>query len=94
MLPLARRAAARNLSVRELETTVRNENRKIIPEKLPDTGKVDYIADLENKVTSLIGRRCRITSTPRSKFIQIEFVNNDDLEDILKRICGKSPIED
>lgn len=94
MLPLARCAAARNLSVRELETTVRNENRKIIPEKLPDTGKVDYIADLENKVTSLIGRRCRITSTPRSKFIQIEFVNNDDLEDILKRICGKSPIED
>lgn len=94
MIPLAERTAARNLSVRELEATVKKMNREAPEEKKDNLNKVDYIADLESKVTSIIGRRCKITSTPRSKFIQIEFVNNDDLEDILKRVCGRTPVDD
>lgn len=94
MIPLAERTAARNLSVRELEATVKKMNRESPEEKKDNLNKVDYIADLESKVTSIIGRRCKITSTPRSKFVQIEFVNNDDLEDILKRVCGRTPVDD
>lgn len=94
---LARKAALRNLSVREVESTVKalnkayqegNDNVKSVT--IPS---VNYIAELENKATSLTGRRVRISGTKNRRVIQIEYIDNEDLESILEKICGMEIIE-
>lgn len=102
MIPLAKKAASRNLSVREVETAVKALNKESQdgntssdePEKnLLVVSPVNYIAELENKAMSLIGRRVRISGSKNRKVIQIEYMDNDDLETILEKICGQEIIE-
>lgn len=94
---LARKAALRNLSVREVESTVKALNKAY--QEGNDNGKsvtvpsVNYIAELENKATSLTGRRVRISGTKNRRVIQIEYMDNEDLESILEKICGMEIIE-
>ena len=93
MMPLAQKAMNRNLSVREIEAAVKTANRAYLAE-MRASGKdseavfVDYMAELEARATTLIGRRLQIQCGKRKKIISIEFQNNDDLEDLLTRICG------
>ena len=95
---LAERAVNRSLSVRELEAAVKAENRAKPAEEEDETGPrsatVDYIADLEEKVTTALGRRCRITSTAKKRTVTLEFTDNEDLEALLTALCGHAPIED
>ena len=92
---MAIRAAARNLSVREVEAAVKTANKKAaFSEDISVTPKVNYLADLEDKVTTTLGRRCRIVNTAKKKTIQLEFTDDDDLQELLTAICGKAPIED
>ena len=95
MLPLATRAAARNLSVREVESAVKAANRKPAEEEsVSIQPKVNYLSDLEDKVTASLGRRCRIVNTPKKKTIQLEYTDDDDLQALLTALCGHAPIED
>ncbi len=97
MLPIAQRIVVRNLSVREIEAAVKNANKAAdIDEdgQTKHTTEVDYVSDLENKVTGIIGRRCKITHTPKKRTVQIEYTDDDDLQALLKLICGREPIED
>ena len=95
IVPMAIRAAARNLSVREVEAAVKTANKKSPEtEEVPSVPKVNYLADLEEKVTTSLGRRCRIVNTAKKKTIQLEFTDDDDLQALLIAICGKAPIED
>lgn len=95
IVPMAIRAAARNLSVREVEAAVKTANKKAaFSEDIPAAPKVNYLADLEDKVTTALGRRCRIMNTAKKKTIQLEFTDDDDLQELLTAICGKAPIED
>ena len=95
ILPLAKRAVEREMSVREVEAAVKSANRPVKTEEdEPATPKVNYLADLEEKVTGSLGRRCRIIASPKKKVIQLEYADNEDLEVLLTAICGKSPIED
>lgn len=93
-MPIAQKAILRNLSVREIESAVKNANRAYLAEQRAageqdeDEIRVDYMAELEARATTLIGRRLRIQSGKRKKIVTIEFQNNDDLQDILTRICG------
>ncbi len=93
MLPIAQKAISRNLSVRAVETVVKTANRQylaeqqITPEEI-ETVHVDYMAELEARATTLLGRRLRIQSGKRKKILSIEFQNDDDLSDLLTRICG------
>ena len=48
-------------------------------------GKIDKILA---RATTVIGRRLRIQSGKRKKIVSIEFQNDDDLTDLLNRICG------
>lgn len=96
MLPLAEKAVNRSLSVRELEGAVKAENR-VKPDaedNAPRSATVDYIADLEEKVTTALGRRCRITSTPKKRTVTLEFTDDEDLQALLTSLCGHAPIED
>lgn len=92
--PLAERVVLKNLSVRETEAAVKAANKKLDEEpEEPAVPVVDYIADLETRVSSSLGRRCKITNTPKKKTIQLEFTDNDDLQALLYALCGKENID-
>lgn len=92
---IATRTAARKLSVRELEALVKKANRVPVEKKeKEEIPKVNYLADLEEKVTTSLGRRCRIISTPKVKSVQLEYTDDDDLQALLTSLCGHAPIED
>ena len=93
---LAERAVERNMSVREVEAAVRSANRPEKPGKVEDGShaKVDYLSDLENKVTETLSRRCRITNTAKKKTVELEFVDDEDLQSLLTSLCGGAPIKD
>ena len=55
--------------------------------------RVDYLAELETKATSLIGRRLRIQTGKRRRIVSIEYQNDEDLEELLLKICGEGIIE-
>ena len=91
MLTLAERIVKRKLSVRETEAAVKREKNnkaKVKSEKEEDTVSVDYNAELENKITSMTGRRVKIVSGRGRKVLQIEFADNGDLEELLEKLCG------
>ena len=94
ILPLAEKVIMRNLSVRETEAAVKAANKKLTAEpEEPVVPVVDYIADLETRVSSSLGRRCKITNTAKKKTIQLEFTDNDDLQALLYALCGKDNID-
>ena len=62
---------------------------------MPDLAEKDainqrkiYMRELEHRVTANLGRRAKITATPRKKVIEIAYSDDDDLEALLKSICG------
>lgn len=96
MFALANRAVLRNLSVREVEAAVKaaNRNRKAEIAPADDTVvRVDYLVELEKRATSLIGRRVAIQAGKRKKILTVEYQTNEDLEELLLRLCGNEIIE-
>lgn len=86
---LAEKIINNNLSVREAEALVRKANK---PEKEEDEIaplKVDYVAELEKKVTNLTGRYCKIQTKGQRKTVSIEYGGEGDLEKLLSILCGK-----
>ena len=84
---------SRELSVRATEALVKTLNsaaskaerdaqRPVAPLR------VDYCAELEKRVEDVIGRSVKITSRGASKRIEISFSSNEDLEELLKMLCG------
>ena len=97
IIPLAKKVVERELSVRETEAAVKALNSKkdeSEEDETPAKPKVDYLGDLESKVTTTLGRRCKIFNTAKKKTIQLEFTDDDDLMALLTSICGRAPIED
>ena len=91
----------RGLSVRALEALVKSLNLEAArAEKerqeadIPEPIRVDYFADLEKHVEDVIGRNVRIVSRGKDKKIEISFASEDDLEELLKMICGDEFFEE
>jgi ParB family chromosome partitioning protein len=96
MFALASRTVARNLSVREVEAAVKAANRTRKEENGPEVDggvRVDYLAELEKRATSLIGRRVAIQAGKRKKILTVEYQTNEDLEELLTKLCGNEIIE-
>lgn len=95
----AEAVSARELSVRATEALVKTLNSaaakegSVKPEK-PEKIKVDYCAELEKKVEDVIGRRVKITTRGSEKRIEISFSSNEDLEELLKMLCGDEFFDD
>ena len=92
---VAKAAAEGGISVRALEEKVRkiNSMRQTQTPPIPDSEKVqreEYFKALENAATGKVGNKVRIHSGPKSKRVTIEFESNEELEDILKKLCGDS----
>lgn len=88
---LADRVVARNLSVRETEAAVKSLNKaKPKHEEKAEGVSVDYVAELERRVTGLSGRYCKIAARGQRKTVTVEYDDENDLEALLSAICGKS----
>lgn len=88
---------AKQLSVRDTEKYVKNlltrrERGNVQEEKR--TAKAEfkiYMDKLQEKVTGKLGRKAVIAASGRKKGagrLEIEYYNNEDLETLLKQLCG------
>ena len=91
----ANRIIARELSVRETEALVKNllsradeEQVELDSEKGLERLTKLHMKELERRSQSTLGRRVRITNTGKKKTIELTFEDNEDLETILKTLCG------
>lgn len=98
MLPFAHRICEKELSVRDAENEARLINlraEKETSEKESGNDKENAIAQsylraLERKASQTLGNKFRILDPGKGKAkkIEITYTENDDLETILKRLCG------
>jgi len=82
----------KGLSVRNTEALVRRVNHPPKPQPDDDgSGKirVDYARDLELRMTRALGRPVRLRSRGKVKTLQLEYVDNDDLQSLVEKLCGK-----
>ena len=87
--PLAKKCVADGLSVREVEALVKRANRPIRETPEDETPPVvDYVAELERKMTSDLGRRVKIAAKGKQKTLTLWFEDNEDLDALLRRIMG------
>ena len=47
-----------------------------------------YLKDLEHKMLTSLGRKVKIVSTPKKKIVELSYENDDDLEELLRTLCG------
>lgn len=94
ILSVAMIVAENDLSVRATEEFVRKRNAyvkktdEITEEKPVSVKDVDYSKNLEKKIEKTLGRRVKIVEGKRSKKLELEYTDNDDLEKLLKALCG------
>lgn len=91
ILSLAQKIKEKDLSVRDVERTIRLLNYEPAekdPEDELSQRKV-YMKDLEHRAVRRLGRRVRILKTPKKKVIELAYSDDDDLEALLKSICGE-----
>ncbi len=88
MLMLAQIASESEMSVRQLEVEVKriNKPKKDKPEeKLP---LVDYFRELELRIQRELGRKAKITDKGKKKTLTLYYEDNEDLDELLKLLCG------
>ncbi|MBQ8393274.1 MAG: ParB/RepB/Spo0J family partition protein [Clostridia bacterium] len=97
----AKKILIRSLSVRDTEALVKKLNKiyesaQSAADEIDDNDDlvVDYIKDLERKAMSLTGKQIKIQNKGKCRVVQIEFVDNEDLEDILVKLCGNKITEE
>ena len=92
---LAQRAVEEDLSVRVLEDEVKrmNKPKKEEPEEEP-LPIVDYFRELELRMQSSLGRRVEIKGKGRKKTITLTYEDNEDLDEIIKLLCGPDFLEE
>ena len=91
----------KGLSVRATEALVKSMNQAAAKAErdkalvdIPEPIKVDYAAELERRVKDVIGRNVHIVSKGQNKKLEISFASNEDLEELLKLICGDEFFDD
>ena len=96
MILLAQRTVEQDLSVRTLEEEVKKINKPKKEETNEDEPLpvVDYFRELELRVQSHLGRKVKIDGKGRKKTITLSYEDNEDLDDILKLLCGNEFLEE
>ena len=88
---IAKEVAEKQLSVKETETLVKRTNS---PKKENKKNQdFDYTRALEISIQKKIGRTVKINNTGRKKSVSIGYSDNEDLEKLLKLICGEEFIK-
>ena len=53
------------------------------------TVRIDYVAELERRMMQTLGRKVKISSTRNKKTVTLYFEDNDDLDTLLRALCGE-----
>ena len=88
------------MSVREVELLIKRMNAL---SSSPDEGDEDkklllegvnqrkiYMKELERRVMQTLGRRVKISCSPKKKVLELSYDSDEDLEILLTRLCGES----
>ena len=97
MILLAQFAAEQDLSVRQLEEQVKKVNRakKTVKEDaVEEEPFVDYFREMELKIQRQLGRKVKIQDKGAKKTLTLFYEDNEDLDDLLKLICGSDFLEE
>lgn len=93
MASLAQRIIEKGLSVRDVERTVRLMNYEPDEIEIEEQNELSqrkvYMRDLEHRAVGILGRRVKILKTSKKKAVELAYSDDDDLEELLKTICGK-----
>jgi len=97
IVDIGKKILTHSLNVRDTENLVKKLN-KVYEDSLKCGDKavsiekqleVDYAKDLERRAMAIIGKRIKIVDAGKNnKFLHIEYFDNEDLEEILVKICG------
>ena len=96
IVDIAKKILTHSLNVRDTEGLVKKLNKmyedslkKGTASKVDNKAiEVDYAKDLERRAMALIGKRVKIADDGKHKFLHIEYHDNEDLEELLVKICG------
>ena len=94
IVDLAHKIVEKDYSVREAERIVRlfkaNAEKGEEPEELDesDAQRKVYMKDLERRVMRTLGRKVRIARVAKKKVVELSYEDDQDLEEIIKRLCG------
>lgn len=98
IVDIAKKILTHSLNVRDTESLVKKLNKvyddnlkkeKLTPPSAEADIIVNYAKDLESRAMSLIGKRVKIIDSGKhNKFLQVEYIDNEDLEELLVKICG------
>lgn len=97
IIEAAELAVKKELSVRAVEELVKRmlkEEPSAEAEPEPDVVKVDYIAEIEKRAALRIGKKVKITRKGKNRRVEIAFSDEDEMEEILKKLCGDDIFED
>ena len=93
MVSLANKIVEKDLSVRDVERTIRLLNYEAPAEETElsarEAQKKVYMKELEHRAVQSLGRRVKILKTPKKSVIELSYTDDDDLEALLRTICGK-----
>ncbi len=89
MSELAKAVIERGLSVRETEAAVKriNDTNEVQEERVHPQIKA-HMRELERRAMSTLGRKVRISRSSRKKIVELTYDNDEDLEALLKSLCG------
>ncbi len=90
MISLAQKIQEKDLSVRDVERTIRLLNYEPAaadPDDEMSQRKI-YMKELEHRAVRRLGRRVRILKSPKKKVVELAYSDDDDLEALLTAICG------
>lgn len=90
-IDLAGRILSQELSVREVEYRVKRINeRRELPQEEPVHPQVKvHMKELERRAMSALGRRVRISRSTRKKVVELTYDSDEDLEVLLRALCGE-----
>jgi ParB family chromosome partitioning protein len=97
MILLAQFTVEGDLSVRQLEEQVKKINKKKKVEKAEGETEepfVDYFREMELKIQRQLGRKVKIEDKGKKKTLTLYYEDNEDLDELLKSICGNDFLEE
>ena len=95
MKALAIRIVEEDMSVRRLEEEIKRAGKPVRMTKEDAPAPiVDYFREMEIRVQSHLGRKVEISGKGKKKSITLYYEDNEDLDELLKTICGDGFLED
>lgn len=95
MIALAQKVVERELSVREVENAVKKLNSLPELKEIDDADAVNatvmsriHLRELEKRSRESLGRKVKITNSPKKRVVEISFDSDEDLETLLQDLCG------